>query len=87
MYCECGYTAGTEKNKMPVVLFLTTVYIPLDQEWSYMDFLEHLLHEEKLARHQRKQAMYTRMAAFPAVKTFEEYDFTFANHRGLNMTR
>lgn len=29
MYCECGYTAGTEKNKMPVVLFLTTVYIPL----------------------------------------------------------
>ena len=24
-----------------------------------MDFLEHLLHEEKLARHQRKQAMYT----------------------------
>ncbi|HCP3724688.1 TPA: AAA family ATPase, partial [Escherichia coli] len=50
----------------------------VDQEWSYMDFLEHLLHEEKLARHQRKQAMYTRMAAFPAVKTFEEYDFTFA---------
>ncbi|CAD5993449.1 putative prophage side tail fiber protein [Escherichia coli P0301867.13] len=35
----------------------------VDQEWSYMDFLEHLLHEEKLARHQRKQAMYTRMAA------------------------
>ncbi|AJK13383.1 putative transposition helper domain protein [Yersinia pestis str. Pestoides B] len=26
----------------------------VDQEWSYMDFLEHLLHEEKLARHQRK---------------------------------
>ncbi len=49
----------------------------VDQEWSYMDFPEHLLHEEKLARHQRKQAMYTRMAAFPAV-TFEEYDFTFA---------
>ncbi len=48
------------------------------QEWSYLDFLEHLLQDEKLARHQRKQAMYTRMAAFPAVKTFEEYDFTFA---------
>ncbi len=29
----------------------------IDQEWSYMDFMEHLLHEEKLARHQRKQAM------------------------------
>ncbi|QKJ61518.1 IS21-like element helper ATPase IstB [Serratia fonticola] len=48
------------------------------QEWSYMDFQEYLLHEEKLACHQLKQAMYTRMAAFPAVKTFEEYDFTFA---------
>ncbi|EFX6761961.1 AAA family ATPase, partial [Shigella sonnei] len=24
-----------------------------------------MLHEEKLARHQRKQAMYTRMVAFP----------------------
>lgn len=50
----------------------------VDQEWGYMDFLEHLLHEEKLARHQRKQVMYTRMVAFPAVKTFEEYDFTSA---------
>ena len=28
----------------------------VDQEWSYMDFLEHLLHEEKLARHQRKHS-------------------------------
>ncbi|WP_234278417.1 ATP-binding protein, partial [Escherichia coli] len=39
----------------------------VDQEWSYMDFLEHLLHEEKLARHQRKQVMYTpeNDAAFP----------------------
>ncbi len=54
-----------------------------------MDFPEHLLHEEKLARHQRKQAMYTRMAAFPAVKTFEEYDFTFAppEHRRSNSSR
>ena len=50
----------------------------VSQEWSYLDFLEHLLQDEKLARHQRKQAMYTRMAAFPAVKTFEEYDFIFA---------
>ena len=50
----------------------------VDQEWSYMDFMERLLHEEKLVLYQRKQAVYTLMAAFPAVKTFEEYDFTFA---------
>ncbi|BEO21329.1 transposase (plasmid) [Serratia marcescens] len=51
----------------------------VSQEWSYLDFLEHLLQDEKLARHQRKQTMYTRMAASPAVKTFEEYDFVFAS--------
>jgi len=45
------------------------------QEWRYLDFLENLLHEEKLARHQRKQAIYTRMVVFPAVKTFEGYDY------------
>lgn len=50
----------------------------VDQNGVIWTSPEHLLHEEKLARHQRKQAMYTRMAAFPAVKTFEEYDFTFA---------
>ena len=59
----------------------------VDQEWSYMDFLEHLLHEEKLARHQRKQAMYTRMAAFPAVKTFEETSHSPPEHRRSNSSR
>lgn len=52
-----------------------------------MDFLEDLLHEEKLARHQRKQAMYTRMAAFSAVKMFEEYDFTFAPQKQIQSLR
>ncbi|HIC1033671.1 TPA: IS21-like element helper ATPase IstB, partial [Escherichia coli] len=33
---------------------------------------------ERMVQYTRNQAMYTRMAAFPAVKTFEEYDFTFA---------
>lgn len=43
-----------------------------------MDFMARLLHEEKLVLYQRKQAVYTLMAAFPAVRTFKEYDFTFA---------
>lgn len=47
-------------------------------EWSYLDFLEQLLKEEYLCRQQRKQAMYTRMASFPTIKTFEQYDFNFA---------
>ena len=60
----------------------------VDQEWSYMDFLEHLLHEEKLARHQRKQAMYTRMAAFPAAKTSKSMtSHSPPEHRRSNSSR
>ncbi|SRM61498.1 IS100 ORF2 [Shigella flexneri] len=52
-----------------------------------MDFLEHLLHEEKLARHQRKQAMYTRMAAFPAVRSKSMTSHSPPEHRRSNSSR
>ncbi len=60
----------------------------VDQEWSYMDFLEHLLHEEKLlARHQRNGDVYPN-GSLPADGAFEEYDFTFATgHRRSNSSR
>ena len=45
----------------------------ISQEWSYLYLLEHLLQEEKLARHQRKQAIYAN-----SVVPGEEYYFTFA---------
>lgn len=49
-----------------------------EQEWDYLTFLEHILTCEKQARHHRKQAMFTRMAGFPALKTLDDFDFKFA---------
>lgn len=49
---------------------------PLYPPWA-MDFLALLLDEKRLAQYQHKQAMCTRMAAFPAMKTSQEYDHTF----------
>lgn len=51
---------------------LSPVYSP----WA-MDFLALLLHKKKLVQYHYKQAMCTRMAAFPAMKTFQKYEYTF----------
>ncbi len=48
------------------------------EEWDYLQFLEKTLQSELQTRQQRKQAMFTRMAGFPALKTLDEFDFTFA---------
>ena len=44
----------------------------------YSDFLESLLKSEAAGRQVRKQSMMTRLAGFPAIKTLEDFDFTFA---------
>ncbi len=49
------------------------------QEWSYLHFLEKVLLSESQTRHQRKQAMFTKMAGFPSLKTLDEFDFRFAS--------
>ena len=48
------------------------------QDASYADFLEEVLKAERDARRVRARAMLTRTAGFPALKTFETYDFAFA---------
>jgi DNA replication protein DnaC len=48
------------------------------EEWHYLQFLESILKAEIQIRQQRKQAMFTRMAGFPALKTLDEFDFNFA---------
>lgn len=49
------------------------------QEWDYLHFLEQILTSEQQHRDQRKQAMFTRMAGFPSVKTLDAFDFKFAS--------
>jgi DNA replication protein DnaC len=47
------------------------------KNYSYVDFVEKLLEQEMHGRQQRRQSMLLRMAAFPAIKTLDEFDFSF----------
>lgn len=49
-----------------------------EQETAYSDFLEGLLKAEAAGRQVRKQSMLTRLAGFPAIKTLDDFDFSFA---------
>jgi len=46
-------------------------------EWTYLDFLEHLLEAEVSARYERDVAMKTKLAHFPVTKTLDQFDFAF----------
>ncbi|MEL8650714.1 hypothetical protein J4W43_24490, partial [Escherichia coli] len=67
--CECGYTAGTEKNKMPVVLFLTTVYIPLWHRAVVCAVLQHRYTDSWCRYHPVPFPQYTS----PAFLTFADF--------------
>lgn len=47
-------------------------------ELSFTEFFARLLHVEQRERQERSRTLLTRTADFPAVKTLEQYDFTFA---------
>ncbi len=49
-----------------------------EQGTAYSDFLESLLKAEAAGRQVRKQSMMTRLAGFPAIKTLEDFDDTYA---------
>jgi DNA replication protein DnaC len=46
-------------------------------EWTYIDFLDHLLCAEAEAKYEKGVAMRIRMARFPFKKTLEQFDFSF----------
>lgn len=46
-------------------------------EWTYLDFLDHLLEAEVSARYERDVAMKTKLAHFPFMKTMDQFDFAF----------
>lgn len=45
------------------------------EEWSYTDFLDHLLEDEVAARRQRSLATRTKLAGFPFTKRLEDFRF------------
>ncbi len=46
-------------------------------DWTYLDFLEHLLESEVSARYERDVVMKTKLAHFPFIKTLDQFDFGF----------
>jgi len=46
-------------------------------EWTYLDFLSHLLEMEVSDRYERDVAMKTKLAHFPFIKTLDQFDFAF----------
>jgi DNA replication protein DnaC len=45
---------------------------------SFTDFVEELLVAERESRRARAREMFARVAGFPAIKTLDQYDFSFA---------
>ena len=48
------------------------------REWSYQEFFERLLQAEYRERQERSRVLLTKTAGFPAIKTLDQYDFSFA---------
>jgi DNA replication protein DnaC len=46
-------------------------------DWTYIEFLDHLLDVEVSARYERDVTMKTKLAHFPFVKTLDQFDFAF----------
>ena len=49
-----------------------------NRDWSFLDYLEHVLAHERDARGLRSRQTLVRMAGFPAIKTLDDYDYSFA---------
>lgn len=49
-----------------------------EKQLTYADFLEKLLQQEMTEKQLRSRLILTKMAGFPAIKTLDEFDFTFA---------
>ena len=48
------------------------------KQWSFLDFLENALAHEREMRQVRSRQTLVRMAGFPAIKTLDDYDYSFA---------
>jgi DNA replication protein DnaC len=49
-----------------------------EKRTSFTDFVEDLLVAGRESRRARAREMFARVAGFPAIKTLDQYDFTFA---------
>lgn len=50
----------------------------ISKDWSFLDYLEQVLAHERDTRQVRSRQTLVRMAGFPAIKTLDQYDYSFA---------
>ncbi|SRR6266550_4383515 len=52
--------------------------IAAKEDWTFQKFFERLLDHEQHGRQERSRTLLTKTAGFPAIKTIDQYDFSFA---------
>ena len=55
--------------------YAATASTAVSKDWTLLDYLEHLLAQEREARLVRSRQTLVRMAGFPTIKTLDEYDY------------
>jgi DNA replication protein DnaC len=58
--------------------FHTIATTAAKEEWQYVQFLQELLQREYNNRMDRSKSTLTKLAGFPAIKTLEQFDYTFS---------
>ncbi|WP_188109464.1 ATP-binding protein, partial [Sulfurimonas indica] len=58
--------------------FHTVATTAAKESWQYTQFLHELLMLENSSRMDRSKRTLTKLAGFPAVKTLEQFDYTFS---------
>ena len=68
-----------EELKLPVVAqeYNNLSIIASQENWKYSQFLEELLRQEYNEKMSRSKNILTKMAGFPAIKTIEQFDYSF----------
>lgn len=68
-----------EELKLPVVAqeYNNLSIIASQENWKYSQFLEELLQQEYNEKMSRSKTILTKMAGFPAIKTIEQFDYSF----------
>jgi len=71
-YCQALKLEGLMQNYRALAADAAT------KDWTLLDYLEQALRAERDARQLRSRQTMVRMAGFPAIKTLDEYDYSFA---------
>jgi DNA replication protein DnaC len=72
-------TSNLERLQLSYLATALDTYVAqaMQQQWSYTDFLDHLVEEEVAQRESRRVKTALKLAGFPFLKTLDGFDFAF----------